>query len=199
MKYLNLLIFVFLLSACSRHKQTLTPPTSPLTISEMNGHFVKTEDGQRLLIPSLKDKNQSTFFLVRHAEKKEGGSDPRLSDIGIARAERLGQIFRKLELDAIYSSDYHRTKDTSEPTARQHKMETTIYDARDQTASFVHYQEFGLNKNVLVVGHSNTIPALLNYLTQTEKYPSMPHEQYDRLFIVSLTKVGEAEVIEMRF
>lgn len=199
MKYLNLLILVFFLSACSRHKQTLTAPTSPLTISEMDGHFVKTEDGQRLLIPSLKDKNQSTFFLVRHAEKMEGGSDPRLSEIGMARAERLRHIFRKTHLDGIYSSDYHRTRDTCLPTATQHKMETTIYDVSDQTASFVHFQEWGHNKNMLVAGHSNTIPALLNYLTQTEEYPTMPHEQYDRLFIVSLTKVGEAEVVEMRF
>ncbi len=200
MKYVNLLIIVLLLPACGWQKQTMTPPsTSPLTMLEIDGHFVKTEDGQRLLIPSLKDKNQSTFFLVRHAEKEEGGSDPMLSEIGVVRAERLGHIFRKLGLDGIYSSDYYRTKDTCKPTANQHKMDITIYNVQDQTASFEHFKELGHNKKMLVVGHSNTIPALLNYLTQTEEYPTMPHEQYDRLFIVSLTKIGEAEVFEMRF
>jgi hypothetical protein len=60
----------------------------------------------------------TTFILVRHAEKvMESGSDPELKPEGVKRAESFVGLFTKSSIDAIYSTNYKRTRNTVTPLA----------------------------------------------------------------------------------
>lgn len=127
----------------------------------------------------------TTVYLVRHAEKKiDSGKDPALTAQGEFRAKFLAKMFEQIQLDTVYSTDTIRTRDTAQPTAKSQGLEVVLYGARD-----VNYPEFlasNHGKTVLVVGHSNTIPAFVNGLLDEQKYTELDEAQYDSLFVVDI-------------
>jgi hypothetical protein len=52
---------------------------------------------------------------------------------------------------------------------------------------------------VLVAGHSNTIPSLVNALVGEERYAQLDEQEYDALFIVTARRPGDAEVTLLRY
>ncbi|MCX7989097.1 MAG: histidine phosphatase family protein [Aquificaceae bacterium] len=70
------------------------------------------------------------LYIIRHAESQwnpigryQGLLDPELSDRGVEQARRLGEYFKSVELDVIYSSPLKRTKDTALQVARVRGLE----------------------------------------------------------------------------
>ncbi|MEN3027962.1 MAG: phosphoserine phosphatase PspA [Aquificaceae bacterium] len=70
------------------------------------------------------------LYIIRHAESQwnpigryQGLLDPELSERGVEQAKRLGEYFKSVELDAIYSSPLKRTKDTALQVARVRGLE----------------------------------------------------------------------------
>ncbi|RLA02671.1 MAG: histidine phosphatase family protein [Gammaproteobacteria bacterium] len=120
------------------------------------------------------------IFLVRHAEKvADGSKDPELTNIGKHRAERLAQILKAKNITKIFSSNYKRTMETARPLAELLGLDIQPYDPRD-------LQQFALklkaeSANMLVVGHSNTTPALVQFLGGDSHGP-MDESEYDRLY-----------------
>ncbi|MCH7474627.1 MAG: hypothetical protein IIA27_08125 [Gemmatimonadetes bacterium] len=51
---------------------------------------------------------------------------------------------------------------------------------------------------VLVVGHSNTIPGVVNALG-AGPFENLTEEEYDDLFVVTLTADGGASVVRLRY
>ena len=70
----------------------------------------------------------TTFIMVRHAETTGSGSNPNLSVDGQSRANRLSQMLEKVNLNAIYSTNYNRTKQTAQPAATAKGITITTYD-----------------------------------------------------------------------
>jgi broad specificity phosphatase PhoE len=76
----------------------------------------------------------TTIYGLRHAEKAVGGyfnerlrhQDEPLSPIGWQTAERLAATFMDKPIAAIYVSEYQRTRQTIEPTARRLQIEPMI-------------------------------------------------------------------------
>lgn len=132
-----------------------------------------------------------TVILLRHAEKdiSEGAdtANPELSAAGKLRAEKLVEIVRKYQPDAIYSSDYIRTRATVRPLARSRRMMTQIYDTRNlnQMRDLI---LSGKIKRVLVVGHNNTTPALANLLIGQEKYKPLAESEYNKIWIIKIKR-----------
>lgn len=128
----------------------------------------------------------TTFYLIRHAEKEsDGGSDPALTEQGIRRAHKWAEVFKHIELDAVYSTDYKRTRDTASVIARSQQQEVILYPARD--LNYAEFADRNLHKSVLLVGHSNTIPAIANGLVGKESYSELDESNYSMLFIVDIT------------
>jgi len=129
----------------------------------------------------------STYYFVRHAEKDRSNpenSDPELSQDGLGRAMHWDEILKDVELDAIYSTDYQRTSMTAAPISVNRNIDVQYYDP-----SIVNIEEFkneNLNKNVLVVGHSNTTPEFVNQMLGEEKYYAMDDSDNGSLFIVQI-------------
>ncbi len=132
-----------------------------------------------------------TVILLRHAEKdvseNADTANPELSAAGDLRAQKLVEIINKYQPDAIYSTDYIRTRATVRPLARKRRMMTQIYDPRNlnQMRDLI---ESGKIKRIVVVGHNNTTPALANLLLKENKYKNLAESEYDKIWIIKIKR-----------
>ncbi|HVE55224.1 MAG TPA: phosphoglycerate mutase family protein [Pyrinomonadaceae bacterium] len=132
-----------------------------------------------------------TIVLLRHAEKDASPTadktNPELSSDGKLRAQRLVKIINKYKPDAIYSSDFIRTRTTAEPLAEKRKLTVQIYNHRNlkELADLI---LSGKIKRLVVVGHNTTTPALVNLLIGQEKYKALAESEYDKIFVVKIKK-----------
>lgn len=127
----------------------------------------------------------TTFFFVRHVEKvRDGSSDPDLNAQGILRSENWAHVFKNTGIDAIYSTDTKRTIKTAEPTASSNNLNIEIYNA--QTIDIVDLAKAYQGKSVLIVGHSNSTPTLVNQLLEKDKYPQIEDNNNGNLYVVTI-------------
>ena len=98
-------------------------------------------------------------------------------------------VLEHVKFDAVYSTDYNRTKETAQPTAEKNGLEITIYDPRDlNSEDFINNTN---GKTVLVVGHSNTTPTFVNAVLGQEKYKSIDDNNNANLYIITISASGE--------
>lgn len=133
------------------------------------------------------DTGTITFYLIRHAEKDRSNpddADPELNQKGLGRAMHWAEILKDANIDAIYSTDFNRTSMTAAPTSVKNNIDVQYYDPR--TLDIEQLKVENTNKNVLIVGHSNTTPQLVNLLLGEEKYQSLDDSENGTLFIVKM-------------
>ena len=132
------------------------------------------------------DSTQPTVaYIVRHAEKIDESTDADLSAAGRERAKVLAWILRDVPLDVVYSTDAPRAMSTVTPIARARGMEVSQYTPRrEELAPIIKHRYRG--KALLVCGHSNTIPSLLQELGVGIDEDVL--EGFDNLFILILTR-----------
>ena len=132
-----------------------------------------------------------TIILLRHAEKDASPNadkvNPELSADGKLRAQKLVKVIKKYKPDAIYSSDFIRTRATVQPLAEKRKLGVQIYNHRNlkELSDLI---MSGRIKRILVVGHNTTTPALVNMLLGQEKYKALAESEYDKIFVVKIKK-----------
>src|SRR5438105_11993732 len=105
-----------------------------------------------------------TIILVRHAEKVSNASDAGLSEIGKERAQKLARLLADAGVTAIYTSEVDRTKQTAAPLAKLLKLTPVIIPAKETSALLNKLRAAPDNAVILIVGHSNTIPAITEQL-----------------------------------
>jgi broad specificity phosphatase PhoE len=146
---------------------------------------------------------QGTVVLVRHAERADQpagapammASDPDLSEAGRARAERLAAMLKDAGITAIFTTQYKRTRQTAEPLAKSLGLAVQSVDARDVDGLAAKVKaEKG---NVLVVGHSNTVPDAIKALG-VDTGVTIADADYDNLFLVTLTG-ARPSMVRLRF
>ncbi|WP_373056776.1 histidine phosphatase family protein [Zunongwangia sp. H14] len=133
----------------------------------------------------------TTYYLIRHAEKDRSNSannDPSLNEEGKARAQKWAEVFADVPLDAIYSTDFTRTKQTAKDVAKSKNIEIKTYDHNNLYDE--NFQEATKGKKVLVVGHSNTTPQFANAILRENKYENLPDDENGALFIVNIDPQG---------
>lgn len=140
---------------------------------------------------SLHHGDARTFVLVRHAEKAtDDPKDPTLTPAGTARAQRLADTLAHERVVAVYATAYRRTQLTAAPTAASHRLTVRTYDASMPADTFaaqlLHDHDSG---TVLVVGHSNTIPALASALCHCDIAP-MRDDEFDRVIRLRVGRDG---------
>lgn len=138
---------------------------------------------------------QSTIFIVRHAEKVEGADkDPDLSEAGRARAESLAKMLKDAGITAIYATEFKRTQQTAAPLAKALGITVTIVPSKDTATLSKTLRD--LRGNALVVGHSNTVPALITALGLDTPI-DIAEADYDNLFVIVLDE--KARVIRLHY
>ena len=132
-----------------------------------------------------KEKTITKIILVRHAEKeKDGTKNPALSIEGEERAKKLAFMLNDFSIDRLYATPYLRTQKTLGVISDEKKIEITNYDARDvEFAKNIVKKEQG--KTIVIAGHSNTIPALVNQFIGSYKYKELSEEEYGKLWIIT--------------
>lgn len=137
--------------------------------------------------------NTTTIILLRHAEKevmtngdKMMQADPPLSAEGRQRAENLVSALKEFKPNAIFSSNYERTRATVTPLAGKAGLEVQYYDPKNQQ-TFADKLRSMNGQTIVVAGHSNTIPALVNLLIGEHKFENLDDSVYNKIFIVTLT------------
>ena len=138
----------------------------------------------------------TVVVLVRHAEKVDDSRDPDLSEAGITRARELATMLADADFDHVWSTDFKRTRDTAGPTAQAASLETELYDPSDLSAFADQLLEMGGRH--LVVGHSNTTPALVTALGG-DPGSAIDDAEYDRLYVVSAPDRDSAVTTLLRF
>jgi broad specificity phosphatase PhoE len=128
-----------------------------------------------------------TIYLVRHAERAAISgrvpSDTGLSPQGETRAKALASLLKDAGITAIYTSEYRRTQQTAAPLAKLLGIRPQVIPADDIRSLVAKLR--ASTGNVLVVGHSNTLPSLLNALGITARV-TIAESDYDNLFEVTL-------------
>ena len=126
---------------------------------------------------------EPTIFLARHAEKSEGGADPKdpeLSEAGRARAESLARMLKDAGVSTVFATEYKRTQQTAEEIGRATGAEVTVVSAKDTPALVEKLK--ALDGNAVVIGHSNTLPEIIKTLG-VEKPVQIAETDYDNVFI----------------
>lgn len=196
MKTTSIFCLLCLFLACSVSKLVDNP--SPVT--RIDNQTVYFDNGKKAQLPIEKGANATIVYLVRHAEKaKEGGRDPILTKEGADRANRLQAILKDAGIDQVYSTDYQRTQLTAAPTAKNNNKTVLSYDPRDLKGFAKNLKQESLGQQILVVGHSNTTPTVVNELLGMEKYPMIDESVYGHLFVVILRANGQQEAFDLRY
>jgi phosphohistidine phosphatase SixA len=133
---------------------------------------------------------QQTVFVVRHAERADataGGSptmaaDPDLSEAGKVRADSLAAMLKDANVKAIFTTEFKRTQQTAAPLAKSLGIAIVTVAAGDP-AKLLQAVKAAAG-NALVVGHSNTVPAILKGLGIATPV-TLGDSDYDNLFVVT--------------
>ncbi len=147
----------------------------------------------------------TTVIIVRHAEKgTDDLRDPSLTQVGRERAVALRDVLKDARVSAIYSTQYKRNMQTVEPLAKQfgltvierpvHSMNSATYPADIAREVLAANQ----GKTVVVVGHSNTVPQIVQAFSGVP-IKAMEDSEYDHIFIVEVSASGAPRLVNVRF
>ena len=193
------LLLAVLCTNCYKEPQTIVE-----TVTKRDTLFVATHDTifqqvtDTLTLTQLAD-TVTTFILVRHAETSGTAGNPSLNLAGQVRAAELARILENVPLQAVYATNYARTTQTGQTTATAKGLAVQLYDPlepdpfADELVAAYH------GRAVLVVGHSNTIPALLNVLTGSNDFSNIAETEYDNLYVATVFKKGLAQVVHLKY
>lgn len=125
---------------------------------------------------------QPNIYVVRHLHTPAGATDPDLTPQGRRYAQILAARLQRDPPRVIYASATRRAQQTAAPLAQRLAITPKIYDPADTPALVSSV----LNETgaVLVVGHSNTVPDIVEQLGGPRPKP-LVHEDFGDVWQVS--------------
>lgn len=196
----TLLVVSALFFNCEKEPKIITE-----TVIETDTLYIVTTDTvfqhitDTLTLTEFIEDTATTFILARHAETTGAGSDPVLSADGQERATELLRVLKNVPLEAVYATNFNRTQQTAQPTAADKGLAVQVYDPFAPGPLSDAVLENYKGRAVLLLGHSNTVPALLNTLTGANDFAQIPDNQYDNLYLVTVYKKGKAKVVHLKY
>jgi broad specificity phosphatase PhoE len=142
---------------------------------------------------SIKHKKPGviTAMVIRHAER----ANDALTEEGEKRAETLARLLRNQRVDAIFSTNLTRTIETVNNTAERHGLTIQFYNSPQEVAGLIKSEYKG--KIVLVVGHSPTVPQIIEALGVSSAPPV--NNEFNNLFIVTIRHDGIASLVHLKY
>lgn len=136
----------------------------------------------------------TTIYLVRHAEKRNDSDTSTLTPNGSRRAIALCDTIRNKGIDSIFASTFIRTQLTAKPTSDLLGINISLYNPENSIAFAKRLKAFN-GKNVLVSGHSDNIPLIIQEITGRQV--NIPHNVFNKLFIIKIRR-GTSTRITLR-
>jgi broad specificity phosphatase PhoE len=148
--------------------------------------------------------DSTTIIVIRHAEKEAGSAvDPPLSGAGEARAALLARMFGDSKgpgrLDAIYISSALRNRSTAAPLAARLGITPIVAPADDTKALARRALREYRGGRVLIVGHLNTVPGIVAYLSGRKDIPSIDESDFGLMYVVTVPRIGHANVLRLNY
>lgn len=108
----------------------------------------------------------NSLYITRHAEKQDekDNRDPNLSKQGKARAQHIAEMLANININHLFSTPYNRTKQTLTPLSQHKNITITEYDPTEQEAFIHQIKNNYCNQTLVIAGHSNTVPSILQDL-----------------------------------
>jgi len=123
----------------------------------------------------------STIILVRHADRMPGKGDVALSPAGEERRQALSKALENAGLSAIVTTDARRSRQTAVPIAQKLQLvPVEITRGETEKKDVEQAVRAKLPTAVLVVGHSETLPALVKAFGG----PDVEVSTFDDLFVI---------------
>ncbi len=146
----------------------------------------------------------TTVIVIRHAEKQlDGGADPALTPAGEARAALLASMFGDPKspghIDAIYVSPALRNRLTAAPVAAKLGLAPQIAPQDDPRALVRRVLRENPGGRVLIVGHSDTVPAIVAALSGRRDIPAIAAGEYGTMYIVTVPRLGPAMLLRLSY
>jgi len=141
-----------------------------------------------------------TVVVVRHAEKiiDPNNPDVDLSAAGQARAQEIARVFADAGINAIYATQYKRTQQTVKPLADKLGVPVTIVNSNNTAGLIAQIRAEHSGQTVFIAGHNNTVPEIVAALGGPQ-YPTIPDNEYDNVFVVTVYRTGKARVVKMKY
>jgi broad specificity phosphatase PhoE len=145
----------------------------------------------------------TTILVMRHAEKAAlPAEDPPLSLAGEGRAQELAHVLgeapAEFRIQGIFVSEFRRTQETVRPLANRLGVPVIVVPAADISLVADRARAEYRGGRVLIVGHSNTVPEIVEKLSG-EKIPAMAETEYGVVYVVSLPRFSRASVTRFDF
>jgi broad specificity phosphatase PhoE len=141
----------------------------------------------------------ATIIVIRHADRSSTMSaDALLSPAGEERSRQLSGVLKDAKIQRIYVTDVRRTQQTAEPIAAQLHLKPIVIAKQDIDALVSQLRKAGHDETVLVVGHADTVPLIIERLGGGS-VPAMRDDEYDRLTVLFLAPGGKAQVLTLRY
>ena len=140
------------------------------------------------------------MLIVRHGERDDTAScpptptNPPLSTAGQQRAGVLAHVGEDAGLQAIYASEFCRTQQTVEPLANQQNLAVSVINqhAPDGSANvddlINHVKNNNTGQRILIAGHTNTIPLIIEKLGGAPINP-IAGTEFDNLYVVTIFRI----------
>jgi len=142
-----------------------------------------------------------TVILVRHAEKDSQRPDPGLTAIGQQRAIALMSTLERTPLSLAITTQFRRTQETLAPLIAARNLNHVSVTASKNIDE--HIQEIsqlvsGAKGNVIIAGHSNTVPLIIAALGGPI-LANLSEDEYDKLFILTLPYEGALSIVTTQY
>lgn len=153
-----------------------------------------------LTAPATMAYGEPTIFLLRHAERVEYTSpDGVLSEAGEARAQALARLLKDAGVTAIYTTELKRTNQTAAPLASTLGITPVVVGGRDSIrASLDMARAREKSGAVVIIGHSNTVPAFLKALGHPDEI-KIGEREHDDLFVIVPAATGPPTVLRLNY
>jgi phosphohistidine phosphatase SixA len=141
---------------------------------------------------------QEAIYIVRHAERADQSADSGLSTEGVGRSYKLRDMLHDAGITRIFTTELRRTIETAAPLAAAGHVTPQSIPGTDVEALASRITAADARDRVLVVGHSNTVPALLRAL-HVDAAITIADDAYDNLFIVVPQRDGRPVMLRLKF
>lgn len=147
---------------------------------------------------SQNEESITTIIVLRHAEKSDepGNNDPGLSTEGLKRANNIAELFQNEEISAVYATPYQRTRLTLTPLAEAKGLKIEEYSPVDKSG-FKQMLHDNMGKTIVISGHSNTVPIIVQYFDPSENKITLNEDDYNKIFVVSKSSTGSSATLKM--
>jgi phosphohistidine phosphatase SixA len=161
----------------------------------------------RAAVPSA--ERGRILLVTRHCEKDPAGDarDPGLSAVGRERATALQRLLAPQHVGIALASEYHRAQETAAlaiATQREgSKAAPRTVPAGEPERLFAAIDALEPGATALVVGHSNTVPAILAHYgvplvdEHGKAVAMLPDAEYGALFVVTLPAAGSGAAVSL--